>query len=123
MARTVEVIDGKVRYDSHTLAEWVPEIVAQLTKVTEPRRIILFGSVARGDDGPDSDIDIMVVLDSLEYTERHEWMTRLRTAIEVPAPIQIFVTDERECSRRRDVIGSMHYWPLREGKVVFERAS
>jgi len=123
MARTVEVVDGKVRYDGRTLAEWVPEVVAQLTKVTDPRRIILFGSVARGDDGPDSDIDIMVVLGSLDYAERHEWMTRFTTAIEVPAPVQIFVTDERECSRRRDVIGSMHYWPLREGKVVFERAS
>lgn len=43
-------------------------------------------------------------------------------AISAPAPIDVFVTDEPECARRRDVIGSMHYWPLREGKVVHERA-
>jgi len=123
MAREVEVIDGRVRYEGLTLAEWVPVLTQQLVEAADPQRIILFGSVARGDDGPDSDIDVMVVLASLDYSTRHEWMAKLGAATQVPAPTQVYVTDERECLRRRDVIGSMHYWPLREGKVVYERAT
>ncbi|MDQ6838928.1 MAG: nucleotidyltransferase domain-containing protein [Actinomycetota bacterium] len=123
MAQAVEVVNGKVRYEGRTLAEWVPHIVRQLVDAADPEKIILFGSVARGDDGPDSDVDLMVVLGSVDYSERRESGAELERALNAPVPTQVFVTDERECRRRRDVVGSMHYWPLREGKVVYERAS
>ena len=48
-------------------------------------------------------------------------MGEIRFAISAPVPIDVFVTDPAECERRRDVVGSMHYWPLREGEVVYER--
>ena len=38
------------------------EIVRRLRKAYEPQRIYLFGSKARGDAGPDSDYDLMVVV-------------------------------------------------------------
>jgi len=38
------------------------EIVRRLTEVYRPKRIYLFGSTARGDAGPDSDYDLMIVL-------------------------------------------------------------
>jgi len=119
----VSTINGKAAYDGRTLAEWVPEVVEKLAQASDPERVILFGSVARGDDGPDSDIDIMVVLRSIDYEQRHDWEVRLRSALPSVVPVQVFVTDLRECERRRDVIGSMHYWPLREGRVVYERAA
>ncbi|MGQ0742869.1 MAG: nucleotidyltransferase domain-containing protein [Acidimicrobiales bacterium] len=121
MSRTVEVVDGKVRYDGRTLAEWMPEVVADIVDACGPVRVILFGSVARGDDGPDSDIDILVVLPKLQRGERHELMGRLRSAIRAVVPIDVLVTDPGEIERRRDVVGSMLYWPLREGMVVYER--
>ncbi len=37
------------------------EIVRRVVEVAHPDRIILFGSVARGEMGPDSDIDLLVV--------------------------------------------------------------
>ena len=37
------------------------EIVCRLVEAYQPQRIYLFGSAARGDAGPDSDYDIMVV--------------------------------------------------------------
>lgn len=123
MSVAYEVRDGKATYDGRTLAEWVPEIVEQIVRVSDPERVVLFGSVARGDDGPDSDIDIMVVLPSIDYSERRELGARIRHVTPALVPTQIFVTDTRECARRRDVIGSMHYWPLREGRVVYERAA
>jgi predicted nucleotidyltransferase len=81
-----------------TLRQWLPVAVDDVVREVAPQRIVLFGSVARGDEGPDSDIDLLVVLDRLE-----------------PA--------DREYERRKDVIGSMLYWPAREGQVVYERAT
>ncbi len=120
---TYEVRDGKAIYDGRTLAEWVPEVVDALVRCCDPEQVLLFGSVARGDDGPDSDLDLMVVCSSIDYTKRHELEAELYAAIGGRAPVQLFVTDRRECRRRRDVIGSTHYWPLREGRVVYARAA
>ena len=39
----------------------IDEIVRRVVQVAEPDRIILFGSAARGDMGPDSDLDFLVV--------------------------------------------------------------
>lgn len=38
------------------------EVVRRLVEAYRPERIYLFGSVARGDAGPDSDYDIMIVV-------------------------------------------------------------
>ena len=118
-----EVRGGKAIYDGRTLAEWVPHLLQVLVAEAAPLQVILFGSVARGDDGPDSDIDLMVVLASLDYSRRHDIEATLRRSLPAAVPVQIFVTDERECTRRRDVVGSMHYWPLREGRVVYARVA
>ena len=118
-----EVRGGKAVYDGRTLAEWVPEVVDALVRACDPEEVLLFGSVARGDDGPDSDLDLMVVCSSIDYAKRHELEAQLYAAIGGRTPVQLFVTDRRECERRRDVVGSMHYWPLREGRVVYARAA
>jgi len=45
-----------------TRDEAIAEITKRLVEFYRPVRIYLFGSVARGDDGPDSDLDFMVVI-------------------------------------------------------------
>jgi len=111
------------RWNGKTLGEWVPEAVDDIVRAADPRRVILFGSAAKGEAGQDSDLDFLVVLDELDRSERMELMGKIRFAIAAPVPIDVFVTDVDECERRKDVIGSMHYWPLREGLVVYERAA
>jgi predicted nucleotidyltransferase len=118
-----EVAGGKARYDGRTLAEWVPQLVDDIVRKFDPVQIILFGSVARGDDGPDSDIDLLVVLPHVEPTQRMSTVVEIRRHVRHGVPKDIFVTDPDEIERRRDVVGSFHYWPLREGKVVYERAA
>ena len=118
-----EVADGKARYDGRTLAEWLPQVIDEVVRACDPLRIILFGSLARGEEGPDSDIDLLVVLPRVDPKERMRLVVDIRMAIDAPGPKDVFVTDPAEIERRRDVVGSFHYWPMREGKVVYERAA
>jgi predicted nucleotidyltransferase len=39
----------------------VREIVRRVVEVAEPDKVILFGSAARGEMGPDSDLDFLVI--------------------------------------------------------------
>lgn len=45
-----------------TREEAIAEITRRLVDYYQPVRIYLFGSVARGDDDPDSDLDFLVVV-------------------------------------------------------------
>jgi hypothetical protein len=40
-----------------------PELLDPVVGYFQPRRVIIFGSVARGEAGPHSDMDLLVVLD------------------------------------------------------------
>ena len=57
-----------VRYHSNGLRvidqELIDEVVATIVEHVHPDRIVLFGSQARGDGGPDSDLDLMIEMDS-----------------------------------------------------------
>ena len=77
--------------------------------------------MARGEADPDSDLDLLVVLDDLEPASRARLMGSLRFAISAPAAIDVLVTDVDEYERRKDVNGSLLYWPAHEGVVVYER--
>jgi uncharacterized protein len=39
----------------------IRDLVDRIVKVAQPQRILLFGSAARGDAGPDSDLDVLVI--------------------------------------------------------------
>lgn len=116
-------VEGRAVFRGKTLREWVPVIVGDIVAAFDPLQIVLFGSVARGDDGPDSDIDLLVVLPHVDPSTRHELMSAMSLALSVPLAVDFFPTDPREFARRRDVIGSLHYWPAREGRTVYERPS
>ena len=118
-----ELRDGKACYDDRTFAEWVPDVVDLVVGACSPEEVLLFGSVARGDDGPDSGLDLMVVCSSIDYAKRRELEVTLSGVLDGALPVQLFGTDRRECERRGDAVDSRHYWMLREGRVVYARAA
>lgn len=123
MSDRQKLVSESVRWNGQTLREWVPKVVEDIVSTVDPVRIILFGSVLRDESGIDSDLDLLVVLDELDPGDRARLMGEIRFAIRAPMAIDVFVTDVEECERRRDVVGSLHYWPLREGEMVYERAA
>ena len=107
------------RYNGRTLREWLPEVVAPIVERFAPLKVVVFGSLARRDEGPDSDIDLLVVLPRVEDKRRS--VVAMRRSIEAPVPVDIVVTDPEEIARRGHLVGAVIEPALREGRVVYER--
>lgn len=108
-------------YQGRTIAEWLPSVVERIAAAYKPERIILYGSLARGDAGPDSDIDLLVEFE--RPVDKHVTAVGLRGAIEdVPAPVDFLVTDSDEVRHRGTLPGLALAAALREGTVVYQRS-
>jgi predicted nucleotidyltransferase len=87
----------------------------------DPVKIILFGSHARGEAGPESDIDLLVVLP--EVANKRQAAVAIRRVLrDLPVPKDIVVTTPEEIARRGDLVGTVLRPALREGKVLYERS-
>jgi HEPN domain-containing protein/predicted nucleotidyltransferase len=115
---TAEVVDGKVRYNGRTLADWAPAVAADLVRACDPLQVILLGSVARGDDGPDSDIDVLVILEGSPPSERTALEGKLRGAVRAPVPVELHVTDRHDFERRRHTVGAIEEAAAHQGRVL-----
>lgn len=100
----------------------IPEdLLKSVVSYFRPRRIILFGSWARGDAGMDSDLDLLVILDDDARPELLSWRAGYearkgyhRATDIVPCRASVF----REKAR---VVGSLAHTAETEGVVVYER--
>ena len=87
----------------------------------DPVKIILFGSHARGEAGPQSDIDLLVVLPEVA-NKRQAAVAIRRLLTDLPMPKDIVVTTPEEIARRGELVGTVLRPALREGKVLYERS-
>lgn len=86
-----------------------------------PRRVILFGSRARGEARPDSDIDLLVVLDDDAPEEALGWRRRHAARRLHSGPVDILPCRAGVLADRAQVPGSLAAAILREGITVYER--
>lgn len=96
------------------------QMVERIKGLFAPERIILFGSRARGDARPDSDIDLLVVLPQVDDARRTAIEIR-RALADFPVGKDIIVTTPGEIEQRGEMIGSILRPALREGRVLYER--
>jgi predicted nucleotidyltransferase len=92
-----------------------------LVEAAQPKRIILFGSHARGDATEDSDIDIMVVEENTP--DRLKEMVRLNRLLRsLDVAIDLLVVSEEKFNYWRDTPGNVYFEAASEGKVLYEAA-
>lgn len=105
-----------------SLADFVlAQIVGRIVRAVDPARIILFGSRVRGDHRPDSDYDLLVVLDSIGH--RREERIRIRHSFDdlpVAADVLVAATAEADGDVPGRPTGAVA-WALREGRLVYTR--
>jgi uncharacterized protein len=119
---TLHIVDQEGRYDGLALSEALPLVVDEIVAAFSPFEVILFGSVARGEDGPDSDLDLLVVFEKAERSERRQLTRDVRSAIKTFVPVDVVILDRTDLATFDGNVGSPLYWPLREGRSVYKRA-
>ena len=101
-------------------AKEIQRMVRQIVSRFHPERIILFGSHARGDAGPDSDVDLLVVMPFLG--SKLEKQLEIRLALnEIHIPKDIVVTTPEDFQWRKEIPGTIERPAAREGKVLYAR--
>lgn len=103
-----------------TTTELISVMVDRIVKQFQPNRIILFGSQARGDTDESSDVDLMVVLDHIP--NKHRTAVEIGSSLrDVPISKDIVVVTPEEIEREGDVIGTVTYEALQEGRIMYEK--
>ena len=98
----------------------IQQMVRRIINGFHPEKIILFGSHARGEAGPDSDVDLLVVMPFLG--SKREKQIEIRLALRgIAVPKDIVVTSPEEFRWRQEIPGTIERPAAREGKVLYAR--
>ncbi len=97
------------------------QVASRLLERLPADEVWLFGSRARGDDQPESDIDLLVVVpDSRDA--RHVRSRHARGLVaDIPAPMDIVVVTRGEWRKQRDVANTLPFVAAREGRLLAKR--
>ncbi|MCL0033780.1 nucleotidyltransferase domain-containing protein [Thermodesulfovibrionales bacterium] len=97
----------------------IKSFVNDVAKRFNPERIILFGSHASGDATPDSDVDILVVMDF--KSRPHQQSFEIRRAIKRSFPLDLLVRRPADIDYRLKLGDFFIKEIVREGKVLYEK--
>jgi predicted nucleotidyltransferase len=96
----------------------VEQLVRRIVEAVHPLRIVLFGSAARGEMGPESDIDVLLVMPEGVHTRRvaQEVYRRVRG---IGVPFDVVVATPSDLERHKDNPGLILATILREGREIY----
>lgn len=100
------------------LTEKLPKIIEELKKLN-PFKIILFGSLARGDVGRWSDVDLLVIAEDLpeRFLDR---FTLVCESLDLPGEVDVLLYTPEEIERMREG-NTFIKRTLREEVLLYER--
>lgn len=99
----------------------IGEAVRRIVELFHPAKIILFSSHARGSAGPDSDVDLLVVME-VQGSKRGQAVEIDLALSNRRFPLDLIVVTPEEFAKYRDVAGHILYPAVREGKVLYDAA-
>jgi uncharacterized protein len=112
--------DRSITRDSRRMATAIRMMTRRIVREFHPDRIILFGSYARGNAGPDSDVDLLVVM-PVEGSTREKAVEIGVALHEFDVAKDVIVVRSEEFAWRKDVVGTIEWPAVREGKVLYAR--
>jgi len=100
-------------------AKLMDEIVRRIVQIIRPEKVILFGSRARGEARPESDVDLLVIAKSEQ--PRYRRSAPLYGALsDILVPMDILVYSPEEVQEWSGVRQAFVTTAVREGKVLYE---
>ena len=101
-----------------TKTEELDKLVRRIVDAVHPLKIILFGSAVRGEMGPDSDFDLLVVMP--DGTHRRHTAQFLHTQMfGVGVPVDILVATPSDLEKYGNSIGLVYRTILKEGRDLY----
>lgn len=94
-------------------------VVRQIVEQFDPERVILFGSHAYGEPGPESDVDLMVVMETPH--RQAEQAVRICRAIESPFALDLIVRTPTTLATRLALGDPFIHEVVRCGRVLYAR--
>ncbi len=107
------------RTDWYVTEEKVLEAVRRIVHAADPVSVIVFGSRARGQHRPESDLDLAVVLDVSETEAFHTLPTDLFRGIGMS--VDLLPIAQEKYNRFRSWMNTIQYNIDREGIRLYER--
>jgi len=99
-------------------SEVIEGLAQSIVEAVHPLKIILFGSYARGEPNPDSDIDVLVVMPEGVHCRRTAQLL-YRQIKGLGVPFDILVATPSDLEKHKDNIGLIYRVVLREGKQIY----
>ncbi len=96
----------------------IESITAQIIEKYQPERIILFGSAARGEPGPDSDADFLIIKKDTPFYGADR-IRQLSRVIDRSIPVDFLVYRPEELDRRIEMGDPFIKAILGEGKILY----
>lgn len=102
------------------VSETLPSAVERIVEEIKPNKVVLFGSYAYGVPTPDSDVDLLIILETDAPGKERSWAVS-RLLLPRPFPVDILVKTPQEVAQAlakgdffmRDI--------LERGRVLYER--
>ena len=108
------------KFVDHQIEDRLEEVKKRIVETFNPQKIILFGSYAYGQTTPDSDVDLLVVMESDDRpVERAAKVSRLLRPR--PFPMDILVRTPDEIQHRLEIGDQFIREVLERGRVLHEQ--
>ena len=98
--------------------EKLQEIIRRIVRVAQPEKIVIFGSAARGEMGPNSDVDLLVIKRG-EYHQGHLTGEIYMNLHGVGQAVDVILVTPEQVERYRDTHCLVIAPAMRQGREVY----
>lgn len=118
-----DMTDNSTKFLWEITPQKVETAIKKIIEVSQPKKLILFGSYISGNINKNSDLDFLVITSDDIVNPRKESIRIRRSLKGICMPIDILVVPESKLDKLAKVPGLIYREALTKGKVVYESTS